>query len=147
MAEKAKNKSDDGPTINQIELTLQELVDSEASFDYLGDRKLSGKLVYRIGRLRRTLKPFFESYADARNSLVEKYGQPDKNGNPLVRFKSKGFKPFEKARKELLKEKVNFESIELTLAELEAPETDNGEAVEPWLTAKILGDLYWLIKE
>jgi len=140
-----KNK----PKINKVKITVRELVDSEAALDYISKHPLRGKLTYRLGVVRRTIKPFLESFTDAKNNLVEKYGVKNKETKrPEVLPGSKNWKEFSEEIEKIGTDEIEFEAIEVTVAELEEKVgLDDDKEAAPWLTGEVCGDLFWLIKE
>ena len=141
-------KKNEAPKTTKVSMTMMELIDSGEALEFLSMRPLRSKVSFRIGQLRQTLKPFEDAFTETRNKLVTELGTINKKTKkPQIKEGTANFTKFQDELRTLGDEVIEFESIELKLADLEPPTDEDGENSPPWLTGKVLGDLHWLVKE
>jgi hypothetical protein len=67
-----------------MKLTLKQLVDGYPALTNFGKEKLVGKLAYSLSKNLSAVTAEMVAYEKGRNTLVEKYGKEDAEGNVTV---------------------------------------------------------------
>lgn len=63
-----------------IEMKLKDVLDSMPVLKQLGERQLRGRVAYNIAKIMKQVENEFNLFNDARQQVIEKYGEKDDNG-------------------------------------------------------------------
>lgn len=100
--------------MSTTKITLGEIESAMVGLRQLGALDTPVAVSYRVTKLRKALKDDAESYIEARNELLKKFGteQSDEEGKPNGRYTFEGdsAEKFNEAAETLSKEEATFES-------------------------------------
>lgn len=91
-----------------MELTLLELLNAKPMIESLSGRQLPARTSFRLARLIRTLNPELQAYTEARQKLLEKYGEPSEEDRNRYVIEEEQRPAFNGELDELLSTKVEL---------------------------------------
>lgn len=125
----------------EITITIGELVDAENSLStVLALPLVSQATAFRLGVLRKTLRPYLETFHEARQKMFEDLGIPI-NGQLVIPPERKEL--YNAQMKDLRSPEIKFSFKKLTMFDLRTRRVNGEELV--WLTANLYSDLDWLL--
>ena len=128
-----------------IKIPTKDLIASGESLDILMKQALQPDVTFRLGIIRRSIKPLVEAFNEARNAQIASFGDMGEDGRPTVKKSTPQMVLFEDAMDKIGDKTVEFQSYEIKISELIPPMDLDGVRPKPFLTGEICADLYWLI--
>lgn len=100
-----------------MEITLKQLVDGEQALANLAQSRQPVKVAYRIGKIIRKVEPELKDFYAARQTLLEKYGTKQENGQ--WRIEKDQIAALEEELRPLLEETVTIDAAPVNVEELQ----------------------------
>lgn len=110
-----------------IDVKLRDLLDSMEVLKELGQKSLSGRTAYQIGKILRQVENEFNLFNEARGKVIDKYCTKDENGKPIINEETNEFTFSEENLKSTIEEvnnlldsDVSLNANKISLADLES---------------------------
>ena len=109
-----------------IKMRLKDMLDTVGTLRGIASKELRGRAAYNIAKIMKQVDNEFTLFNEARQKVVDKYGEKDENGNLKINadtneyiFADKNLEAVTKEINEILDSEVELNANKLTIDDLE----------------------------
>lgn len=108
-----------------ITVTIADILNSEVVLRKLTQQNFKARLAWQITRILKNMETEIQNFHDARNGLIQKYGELDEHGHLIIddkgnsHIRKEELATFNKEMEELLSAKVDINGEKIKLEDLE----------------------------